>query len=315
MYQNGTIEAIFMISLDRLSKEKGVSMRKIMVIINPTAGAGDSKTLLPVINEKFEQHDLDFDIKVSSRVGDITEIVRESEKENYNEILIVGGDGSVLEAINGIEKFEETSIGIIPCGTGNDFCKSVGIAEDYNEAIRQFISGRVKRVDLGLVNDTLFINVCSFGIDGEIIKGKEKSRLNGPLAYTVSTLKQGLVYKAQSVVMEIDDKIYEEDIMLVAIGNGKFFGGGMMILPDAEVDDEYLDVCIVRKVSNLKFTLLYPKIYKGTLNDVKEVEYLRCKKFSIKGVDKNLPINADGNLVGEMPAKIEFANKKVNIVV
>jgi len=231
-------------------------------------------------------------------------------------IVSVGGDGTLFETINGMAN-KKVNLGIIAGGTGNDFIRSVEIPTDIYEALEIIKNGKIKDIDLGMVNGKYFINVVSFGIDGEIVRitDKIKKYIKGSAAYLSATLKSLVVYKAKSMLIEIDGVKYHREAYLVAVGNGKYFGGGMKVLPNAEIDDELLDICIVKKMSKVKLIALFPSIFSGKHISIKGVEYFKGKKVSIKSIKDKIIVNADGNLIGPSPAKIEILNKKIKLLV
>lgn len=291
-------------------------MRKILFIINPVAGSGKSKEYIKIIKEKMEFENIDFDIKISNSIGNVEEISLNADDEIYTDIVSVGGDGTLFETINGMAN-KKVNLGIIAGGTGNDFIRSVEIPTDIYEALEIIKNGKIKDIDLGMVNGKYFINVVSFGIDGEIVRitDKIKKYIKGSAAYLSATLKSLVVYKAKSMLIEIDGVKYHREAYLVAVGNGKYFGGGMKVLPNAEIDDELLDICIVKKMSKVKLIALFPSIFSGKHISIKGVEYFKGKKVSIKSIKDKIIVNADGNLIGPSPAKIEILNKKIKLLV
>ena len=126
-----------------------------------------------------------------------------------------------------------------------------------------------------------------------------------------STIKAGITFKPCFTKVTVDGIEYSGKMILIAIGNGKYFGGGMKICPDAEYNDGLLEICLVKNVSKLKFMSKISKIYSGTLNDIEEVLYLKGKDISIDVEGQPYLINADGNLLGNTPAKISLIEKSV----
>jgi len=293
--------------------------RKIMFIINPVAGNGKTIEILPLIKEKFSSYSdiLDYEIHISKCVGDISEIVKNGYAQDTREFVAIGGDGSFSELINGFE-FPVTdlpTIGIVPMGTGNDFIKNLPEKKDLQLIFESIIQNKTKIVDVGIVNNFNFINVCSFGIDGPIIEdtNKYKKLLPGKSAYLFSTLKAGLTFKADDVIVTSDGKTYTGNMILIAVGNGMYFGGGMKICPEASLDDGYFDVCLVNGVKKIKFIKEMPKVYSGRLNELKEVIYLKSKELTIDVLGKPYYINADGNLLGYTPAHLKIIESAVKI--
>ena len=291
--------------------------RKIMFIINPVAGHGKTIEMLPIIKNKMSSVSdiIDYDIQVSKNVGDISEIVKDSFATGVSEFVAVGGDGSLSEMINGLTFPCDNipSIAILPLGSGNDFVKNTIEKKEIDQIFESIIQNKKTLIDVGKVNDYYFINVCSFGIDGPIIKDTDKLKkiMPGQLSYLTSTIKGGITFKPSLVDVKVDGEIYTGKMILIAIGNGKYFGGGMNICPEAKYDDGLLEVCLVNNVSKLKFMRKISKIYSGQLKEIEEVSYIKGKEIYIEVQGHQYLINVDGNLLGQTPARISIIEKAV----
>lgn len=286
--------------------------RKLLFIINPVAGNGKTIEILPTIKDKMKAvtSQIEYHIHVSKCIGDITDTVKTHYDEGFNEFIAVGGDGSLSEMINGFDFpcSRIPTIGMLPMGTGNDFTKNMHDNKDFDLIFEAIIGNHKKLIDVGRVNKFNFINVCSFGIDGPIIEDmvKYKKMLPGQASYLFSTLKAGITFKSKFVKVVADAQVYEGKMILIAVGNGKYFGGGMNICPEADLSDGLLEVCLVRNVSKLKFMKEISKIYSGRLKELEEVIYLKAKNISIEVEGSSYLINADGNLMGNTPADLSL---------
>jgi len=291
--------------------------RRILFIINPVAGNGKTIELLPIIKEKMNSasESIDYTIYVSKNIGDISRVVNEYYKEGYEEFVAVGGDGSLSELINGFDFpcDKIPSIGILPMGTGNDFVKNTSEKKNFDLIFNSILQNKKMVIDVGVVNNFNFINVCSFGIDGPIIKDTDRYKkiLPGQSSYLFSTLKAGISFKPNQVKVVADGKEYSGHMILIAVGNGKYFGGGMNVCPEALLDDGLFEVCLVSDVSKLKFIKEISKIYSGRLKELKEVIYIKAKNIEIEVQGQPYFINADGNLMGTTPARISIIEKGV----
>lgn len=293
-------------------------MRKILFIVNPVAGHGNGKNLIRVINEYMTKANVEYSIKISNKIGNVTELARWGCEQGYSDIIAVGGDGSLVEAVNGMYLDRSVTLGILPAGTGNDFARVLNFSKDYDACLEAILIGETKNVDVCEVNGERFINVCCCGIDGEIIMDTDriKRKIRGSSAYLLSTLKALATYQAKKVIIKIDEESYHRDAILVAVGNGKFIGGGMMVTPEAEIDDGLLDVCIVNKLSKPKLIALFPSIFKGEHIHIKPtVEYIKGKNIQIETLEDRLLINADGNIIGTTPAHIKMSGNKLKMIV
>jgi YegS/Rv2252/BmrU family lipid kinase len=292
-------------------------MRKILFIVNPVAGHGNGKNLIRIINDYMSKNDVEHTIKISNKMGNVTELAKWGCEQDFTDIVAVGGDGSLVEALNGIDLEKSVSLGLLPAGTGNDFAKVLNLSKSYEECLDVLMAGETKDVDVCEVNQQRFINVCCCGIDGEIIMDTDRIKRNirGSSAYLLSTLKALATYKAKKVLVKIDDLELSRETILIAVGNGKYIGGGMKVTPDAEIDDGLLDICIVNKLSKPKLIALFPSIFKGEHINIKPtVEMYKGKHIQIVTLEDRLLINADGNLIGTTPANIKITGKKLKVI-
>lgn len=290
-------------------------MKKYLFIVNPVAGKGNTLELIPKIKESFDKDKIDYDIRITEERGQGEKIAREAVDKGYTHIISVGGDGTAYEVINGIGS-GNVVLGILPSGTGNDFVRMTKTPKDYDEILKNFKDAKTKKIDIGKVNNRYFLNYSSVGIDSEIVKETEsiKKYISGPSAYVVGVFKTLIKYKNKEVDILIDGKKIKRNIELIAVGNGKYYGGGMKINPSADLEDGLLDICIVNKMNKLKFALLFSTVFKGNHTKFKEVEIFRGKEVKIFG-DDSLLLNADGDMIGNIPAVIEVQKESVEVIV
>ncbi|MBN2797320.1 MAG: diacylglycerol kinase family lipid kinase [Clostridia bacterium] len=289
-------------------------MRKIKFIVNPVAGDGSSKDTIKLIHDKMEKSELSYSISISSYKGDVENLSRKAVEKGYTDIIAVGGDGTLLEAFNGLYN-TNTTLGIIPTGTGNDFIRMLGITKNVNDEIDRIILGNTKVVDTGSVNGYHFLNIVGIGIDGDIIEKTEnvKKFIKGPPAYIYATFSSLIKFKCKSVKITIDDQTFKKNVFLVAVGNGQYFGGGMRITPNAEVDNELLEVVIINKMPKPKFAILFRKVFTGDHIHEDVVEVYRGRNIKIE-TEYDLSIEADGNLVGKGNCDITIFGKSQKII-
>lgn len=290
-------------------------MRKIKFIVNPVAGDGSSKNTIKLIHDKMKKSNLPYSISISSYKGDVENLSRDAVINGYTDIIAVGGDGTLLEAFNGLFN-TNTTLGIIPTGTGNDFTRMLGITKDVNDEIDRIIEGNTKIVDTGSVNGYHFLNIVGIGIDGDIIEKTEnvKKIIKGPPAYIYATFSSLIKYKCQNVKITIDDNLYERNVFLVAVGNGQYFGGGMKITPNAQIDNELLEVVIINKMPKPKFAILFKKVFTGDHIHEDVVEVFQGKNVKIE-TDHDLLIEADGNIVGKGNCEVTIFGKSQKVIV
>ena len=177
--------------------------------------------------------------------------------------------------------------------------KSLGIPKDPSMALELLCKGNTKLIDIGRANKYNFLNIGSIGFDADVVINNTniKKIIKSGISYVVSVIYTLIHYKAKKVEIIIDDKIIEEKILLLAVGNGKYYGGGLPILPNAVVDDGHLDICVISNINKLKFLLLFPSIFKG--NHIKYDKYVklyRGKDVRVKSKEE-VNLNIDGEVI------------------
>lgn len=268
-------------------------MRKILFVINPAAGKGKGIKEIPRIQQRFKA--FDYEIIISKEPNGITKLVRDELDKGYTDIIAVGGDGTLGEVINGIMG-KDITLGVLPLGSGNDFIKTLDLSEDFDERLLAIEKGHTKEMFAPSMNEHYFINVLGWGVDAEIIKEKNKNIIReGKLNYLYSTLKMLMTYKPKSVTFTIDDKVYEREVYLVAVGNGQYVGNGMKICPGANPIEKELEVCIVEKMPLRTLLRHFSKIFKGTHGMVKGIEIVKGQRITVD-FPKNTVIQVDGTL-------------------
>lgn len=273
-------------------------MDKILFIINPVAGGGRTKKLVPIIDKFMKDLEIEYNIVLTEKPKDAISISKEGLNKGYNKIVAVGGDGTVNEVALGILEFGEGILGIIPSGTGNDLARTLNIPINLEEAINIIINGINKKVDVGMVNEDVFLNIASVGFDSEVVKNTEKikKRLKSGIAYVIGLLITLIRVKDINTKLEIDNTTIDKNVFLVAVGNGKYYGGGLKIIPMAIIEDGYFHVCVVNKMSKLKLLILLPTILKGKhIKYKKYVEIFKAKKVKIITENKTY-LNIDGEV-------------------
>lgn len=292
-------------------------MRRILYIINPASGKKNASDLIRKIEQFSVDNSIDYSIAISKKNDGITEVVKkELASKAYTDIIAVGGDGTIIEILNGIDE-HPVSLGIIPMGTGNDFARSVNIPQNVDEALNIIRQGKTKQLDIGNVNGIKFMNSSGIGIDGKIISITRniKKMIPGSLAYLISTIMSVATFKAFNVKIELDNETINETCLLIAIGNGRYFGGGMKITPQAELDNGTFQICIVKDVPKYLFLKIFPKVYHGNHTQVDQVIMRKSRTIHIEIEGENLPVSADGNLVSQTPAEISIVPRSINVIV
>ncbi|HZK00832.1 MAG TPA: diacylglycerol kinase family protein [Tissierellaceae bacterium] len=273
-------------------------MKKYLFVINPIAGDGRAKLVKPLIEEIMTKNQIDYDIVFTKEPKEATSIALNYD---YDVLVAVGGDGTVNEIAAGIIKRDNKILAIIPAGTGNDLSRSLDIPFDLEEAIERIIKGNPREIIVGISNGHSFLNISSVGFDVETLINHKtiRKKIKGNLSYVLAVIYTLFKFKKRKVTIDIDGEIFERNLMLLAIGNGKYYGGGMKIIPNANPYDDYLYVCLVKDVSNLRALTVLPGIFEGNhLKLTKYVETYKANNIKISS-DTRFFLNIDGEVVEE----------------
>lgn len=291
-------------------------MDNILFIVNPIAGGGKANALMPMIESTMNLNHKNFDIEISEKPEQAIKIA-EKNADKYDIIVAVGGDGTVNEVSKGIMNRGMGVLGIIPGGTGNDMAKSLDIPMNPEEALEIILKGNKKQIDIGIANSFHFLNIASVGFDAEVVINniRIKKKIKNHISYIISVIYTLFSFKNKRIRIEIDGKVFDEEVLLMAVGNGKYYGGGMKILPLAEVDDGNLYICIISNISKLRILALFPTIFKGThIKHTKYVKNYTGKKVKILG-EKELPLNIDGDTTTAREVNFSIEEKRLTVIV
>lgn len=265
-------------------------------IVNPVAGGGKAAERFEKVKSFLEAKGIEIGCCMTERANQSTELAREAYERGERFIVAVGGDGTINEVASAIYDKSDVTMGICPFGTGNDFVRVLGLSDDPEEAALTIISGSPSPVDIGMAGGRPFTNVGGFGFDVDVVINTEKykRRFHGMIPYLLGIVKSLLHLKSVHVKITADGDVFEDDVVLCAVGNGSHFGGGMAALPKASANDGLFDICIVKKISLPHLLVLLPSFIKGKHLNKKPVRYLHAKEVVIE-CDRT-PMQLDGEL-------------------
>ena len=290
---------------------------KHLFIINPVAGKGKTLGLIPEIMEYCEGRSYEYEIVTTGYPGHATEIAKAHSAVQALRIYSVGGDGTLNEVLNGMAG-SGSSLAAVPSGSGNDFIRSIVGANIPKNLIKSAIEGTERLIDYAKVNDKFFLNITSIGFDAEVVyQGGHYKKLpfiTGKMAYVLGILTSIIICSNHPMKIKVDGTLVSAKSLLVAVGNGKYYGGGMLALPDAEIDDGLIDVCHVEAMKRLNILKLFPKYMKGLHASIKSVHFYRGKKVEIT-VDKPVPMSRDGEIILVENAVFEIFPKGLPFVI
>lgn len=269
------------------------------IIVNPKAGRGKAEKAIPVIHRLFKASEIEFDIYVTQASGDAVNEAKRAVQQGYDAVISAGGDGTANEVVNGIAG-HDVILGIIPCGSGNDLAISMEIPRNINQACEVILRGNTRKRDLGRVIDRYFANSVGIGFDAAVAKTASESLRNFPVRgiplYVLALFKTLRQYEGFDAYITIDDEAtINLHPLLIAVGIGKTYGGGIPIVPDASPDDGLYDVCTIEAVGSLEILSKLPKALRGThVNDPK-ARLMRGKSVRIQ-LSARMPLHMDGEV-------------------
>ncbi|MDD2641344.1 MAG: diacylglycerol kinase family protein [Bacteroidales bacterium] len=305
-----------------------------MIIINPSAGGGRTALLWPRISNFFIKAGLQFECVFTTHKFHAVSLTVEAIHDGARNIIVIGGDGTIHEVVNGIffqkdVPTREITLGLIPIGTGNDLIHTYDIPADYMEAAKTLLKGRSVITDVGKVTfqdygverTRFFANVAGFGLDAAVIRHYERSieekRRRGEGRYLRSLLRQFLLYRAKNLRVLVDDRpIYDGPVLTGDVGIGKYIGSGMIALPLAVADDGLFDVTLVGNMSKLAIGLRIKDFVKGNVYAFKESIHARGSKVEVYPNSTNGGyLETDGEPMGTPPFVFTILPGSLNLIV
>ena len=305
--------------------------QKWFAIVNPVAGSGKGLTDWPVISRLLRERDIVPAAVFTERKYHAIELAVEAVKKGYRNIIVVGGDGTIHEVVNGlfIQKdvpTQEILIAVIAVGTGNDWIRMFGIPRKYSEAIRAIVDGHSFLQDVGVISyyksqvrETRYMaNVAGIGFDAFVNRKYNKLKEEGKTSkwlYLWSALKAVFRYSSTGVKIWIDDEMVVNDLVYSAtVGIGKYNGGGMIQVPEAVADDGLFDVTIIRKLGKFGVVRRFRSLYNGRIYNIKKVSFARGRRIRIESTPE-IRVEVDGEALGFSPFEFEIIDKAVRVVV
>ncbi|HLA95828.1 MAG TPA: diacylglycerol kinase family protein [Pyrinomonadaceae bacterium] len=306
-----------------------------LIIVNPKSASGSTRDNWSAIASDLRTHFGPFQVAFTKGPGDGVDLAKRSAIEGRKLIIACGGDGTINEIANGILESEtDAELGIIPSGTGGDFRRTLGIPTELREAARALKKGVTKSIDVGKVTfqdhedktvTRYFLNVSSFGLAASIIdRVKSSSSLNwlpldtvrGRASFALSTLQEVVGLDAINVRVKIDGG-EEKPLTTVnfCVANARYFGGGMMIAPEAKISDGFLDVINIGDIKTAKIILNAYTLYRGTHLALKEVKDTLAKRIEARPIKdgEQVHIEVDGELLGRLPAVYEVVPNALRV--
>ncbi|MCX6334313.1 MAG: diacylglycerol kinase family lipid kinase [Bacteroidia bacterium] len=278
----------------------GGKPEKWIFIVNPIAGNGFAKTLVPQIEKMIASHGIDGEITFTGRPGHATELSSQYYEKGYKYFISVSGDGTLNEMARPLINKKDVVIGIVPAGTGNDFIQILGFPGRFGEKEWEiFFNKNTISMDAGVVNDKVFLNGMGLGFDAQVAaenyteSGEVKK--GGPFKYILQILKVLLFFREKRMKVLSEGDHHETDCFINTISIGRRFAGSFFLTPKAIANDGLLDVCSIKKLNLIQRFKLLLKVPKGEHITDKKVNYFQTPALDIEFTEK-VPFHVDGEI-------------------
>lgn len=293
------------------------------VIVNPLARAGAAGKKWPKIQQALTEAGLHFHYRLTQRRGEAAEFAEMAVHEGYDLVVVVGGDGTINEVVNGLLATSKrgTALGIVNMGTAGDFAASLALPKKLQRAAELLASDRRTWVDAGEVEYTdggklrkrFFINVVGAGFDAALVQAARQVNAPVPkLPYAVAFLKTVAAYHLKRVCLEMNGERDERDVLMVLISNGRYVGT-LPISPHAELGDGQFEVTSFELPVILKMLRALPKHYLKRPIVSSEVYFKRAGRVELTAQEPMM-VQADGELLGELPATVRIIPHALKVV-
>ena len=287
-------------------------MKKAMLIINPTSGGEKALDYKEKLENKVKEYFEYVETKITEKAKDATAFAEEASKENYEAVIVFGGDGTVNEVISGIaEKDYIPKLGIIPGGTGNLITKLLEISQDIDEAIDQLDFNKTNAIDIGKANKSYFGYIFSVGSLPEAIHNVEiedKTKY-GVLAYAINTIKSVIKDEVFNIKIETENGSYEGEASQVLVLLSNYYADKKIF---EENKDGYANILILKNASIISKLSLIPDLLKGDIVENDNIEYIKAKDITISS-DTKLESDIDGDQSDDLPVKITVLGNHIEI--
>ena len=316
-------------------------MKDFILIANPISGKGYARNVAEQAYTALTESGAQGQLTFTSASGDAKRFAQEAASDGIRSVIACGGDGTLHEVVNGIATVPDVTLGVLPCGRGNDFAAAIGLPLKPEAAIATLVSGTPIRVDLGCcynssqpstissvgasstrdsdnrqpTTDNYFTTIATCGYDTEVSRRAAKGTplFAGTASYAYAAVETLFYYEPPFVRLEGDFGVHEGPILLAATGITNRYGGGFQIVPNARIDDGLFDVCIIRPVSSLTVLRLMVTLFWGGHVSHPAVSLHQTRTLTIE-TDPPILLYADGEPMCETPATLEIIKAGLTVM-
>jgi YegS/Rv2252/BmrU family lipid kinase len=288
-------------------------MQPLVVLVNPSSGGGRGQRLLPRVETVLDARRVPFRVvRTKSLEHGVAKALRAVEGGELP--VVLSGDG-MIGAIGGAMAGEETPLGILPGGRGNDLARVLGIPTEPEEAIEVVLTDHSRPIDVGEANGKPFLGIASVGFDSDANRRANETRfVRGTLVYLYAALRTMATWKSARFTIVIGEERTRMEGYDVVVANNKAYGGGMYIAPDAELDDGKFDVVTISDMGKLRALYNLTKVFKGTHVHIDEVTVIRASRLGLSA-SRPFAVYADGEHLTDLPADLRVIPGALRVLV
>ena len=276
------------------------------IISNPNAGEGKKKKLQRRAIERFRALGQAFCVHETEKPGQAVHLARQLSEEGAGDLIVMGGDGTLHEVLNGMTNFEQCALGLIPAGTGNDFAAAAGIPTQPEAAVDLIVQSRPQYTEfMQLPGGVRGINAVGTGIDVEILRRCRSSRwLHGKFQYLISLILSLIRFRNYDLIARVNGKEQAYKTLIACVGNGYRIGGGIRMCPKAVLGDGLLDFVAVNDVKKSRILPAFVKLMQGRILEESFARFERCERIEVVS-DRPFTVQVDGELYDGLPFVVE----------
>lgn len=284
------------------------------LLVNPASGKGKHTLLVQAVRDRLSDHGAEVRVWQGADGAEAADLARMVVTEGYDVLAVMGGDGMVHLALEPLI-YSTTRLGVIATGTGNDVARCLGLPSGRPlEAADVIGRGLTRVVDVARAGPTPFVTVLATGFDSLVSERANRLRWpKGQMRYNLATLAELRVLAPLPYTLELDGVRRQLEAVLVAVGNGSSYGGGLRICAGAEVDDGLLDVVVIKPISKVELLKVYPRLFNGTHVSHPCYEHHRVRTVSVAA--PGIVAYADGERVGPLPLSVETLPSALTVCV
>jgi YegS/Rv2252/BmrU family lipid kinase len=289
-----------------------MSERRFLLLINPTAGGGRARRLLPRVTRALEAGGIDHRLAFTESLEHGVDTARAAAGDG-EDVAVMSGDG-LIGQVGGALAGTGATLAVIPGGRGNDLARVLGIPLEVEDAAALLASGEVREIDVAEANGRRFLSIASCGFDSEANRvANEARRVPGRLVYVYAALRALAGWRPATFDLVLDGAPRRVSGYTAAVANGGAYGGGMLLAPGAQLDDGLLDVITVADVAKLRFLANLPKVFNGRHVDNDEVEVHRAAEVTVEA-DRPFAVYGDGDHLTDLPATFRVLRRALRVI-